>query len=47
MVEMLLKVQKYVNAEDTLAAIGDEEKPREREGKGKDRRGHKRERGDH
>ena len=47
MVEMLLKVQKYVNAEDTLAAIGDEEKPREREGKGKDRRGHKKERGDH
>ena len=31
MAEMLLKAQKYMNAEDVLAAIGDEEKPRERE----------------
>ena len=46
MVEMLLKTQKYMNVEDTLAIIGDEEKPREKEGKGEDQRGHKRERGD-
>ena len=31
MAEMLLKAQKYMNAEDALAAIRDEEKPRERE----------------
>ena len=31
MAEMLLKAQKYMNAEDSLAAIRDEEKPRERE----------------
>lgn len=37
MVEMLLKAQKYMNAEDALAIIGDEEKPRERE-RGKKRR---------
>ena len=35
-----------MNSEDALAAIRDEEKPREREGKGEDWRGHKRERGD-
>ena len=44
---MLLKAQKYMNAEDALAAIMDEEKPREREGKGEDQRGQKRERGDY
>jgi len=37
--EMLLKAIKYMNVEDALAAIRDEEKPREREGKGEDRRG--------
>ena len=36
-----------MNAEDALAAIMDEEKPREREGKGEDQRGQKRERGDY
>ena len=30
MAEMLLRAQKYMNAEDALAAIRDEEKPRER-----------------
>ena len=47
MAEMLLKAQKYINAEDALAIIRDKEKPREREGKKEDRRGRKRERGDH
>ena len=46
MVEMLLKAQKYMNAEDALEAIRDEETPREKEGKGEDRRERKRERGD-
>ena len=32
-----------MNTEDTLAAIGDEKKPRERERQGEDRRGCKRE----
>ena len=36
MVEMLLKAQKYMNAEDALEAIRDEETPREKEGKGED-----------
>ena len=36
MAKMLLKAQKYMNTEDALTAIGDEEKPREREGKGED-----------
>ena len=35
-----------MNVEDALVAIRDEEKPREREGKGEDQRGQKRERGD-
>ena len=47
MVEMLVKEQMYMNDEDTLAAIRDEEKPRGREGKEEDQRGRKRERGDH
>ena len=46
MAEMLLKVKKYMNAEDALVVIRDEEKHREREGKGEDWRGRKRERGD-
>ena len=39
MVEMLPKAQKYMNAEDVLAAIEEVEKPNERERKGDDRRG--------
>ena len=46
MVEMLLKAQKYMNAEDALVAIEEVEKPNERERKGDDRRGQKRERVD-
>ena len=41
MAEMLLKAQKYMNAEDALAAIEEVEKPNERERKGDDRRGQK------
>ena len=47
MVEILLKAQKYMNVEDALAAIKDEEKTN---GKGRnedDHRGRKRERQDH
>nr|XP_023904442.1 uncharacterized protein LOC112016163 [Quercus suber] len=45
MAEMLLKVQKYMNAEDTLAAIRDGGIPRDKEErKDDDRRGQKRER---
>ena len=47
MAEMLLKVQKYMNAEDALVEIEEIEKPNERERKGDDRRGQKRERTDH
>ena len=43
MVEMLLKVQKYMNVEDALAAIKEVEKPNERERKGDNRRGRERE----
>ena len=43
MVEMLLKVQKYMNAEDVLAVIKDVEKPGDRGRKEDDRRGQKRE----
>ena len=46
MAEMLLKVQKYMNAEDALAAIEEVEKPNERKRKGDDQRGRKRERAD-
>ena len=46
MVEMLLKAQKYMNVEDALVAIEEVEKPNERERKGDDRRGQKRERVD-
>ena len=41
MVEMLLKAQKYMNAEDALAAIEEVEKPNERERKGDDLRDRK------
>ena len=47
MAEMLLKAQKYMNAEDALAAIRDVEKPEEKGRKEDDRRGQKRERPDH
>ena len=47
MAEMLLKVQKCMNAEDVLAAIKDTEKLGDRAKKEDDRRGHKRERPDH
>ena len=46
MAEMLLKAQKYMNTKDALAAIGEENKPKEKEGVGEDWRGCKRERGD-
>ena len=43
MAEMLLKVQKYMNAEDALAAIERVEKPKEKKKeKEDDRRGQKR-----
>ena len=44
MAEMLLKAQKYMNAEDALAAIKDVEKPEDRGRKDDERRGQKRER---
>ena len=44
MAEMLLKAQKYINAEDALAAIKDVEKPGDKAKKEDDRRGQKRER---
>ena len=43
MAEMLLKAQKYMNAEDALAAIKDVEKPRDRGRKDNKHRGQKRE----
>ncbi|XP_023917455.1 uncharacterized protein LOC112029001 [Quercus suber] len=43
MAEMLLKAQKYMNAEDVLVAIRDVEKPVDRGRKEDDRRGQKRE----
>ncbi|XP_065621992.1 uncharacterized protein LOC111988126 [Quercus suber] len=46
MVEMLLKAQKYMNAEDTLAVIKDVEKTNEKGGKDEDRRGQKMDRSD-
>ena len=46
MAEMLLKAQKYMNAEDTLAAIKDAEKPGDKAKKENDRRGKKREQPD-
>ena len=47
MVEMLLKAQKYMNAEDALAAIKDVEKLGDKGRKDDERRGQKRERSDH
>ena len=47
MTEILLKVQKYMNAKDALVAIKDVEKPRDKAKKEDDRRGQKRERPDH
>ena len=47
MAEMLLKAQKYLNAEDGLAAIKDVEKQGDRGRKDDERRGLKRERPDH
>ena len=44
MVGMLLKAQKYMNVEDTLAAMEGIEKPKEKERKEYDRRGWKMER---
>ncbi|XP_023880001.1 uncharacterized protein LOC111992366 [Quercus suber] len=44
MAEMLLKAQKYMNAEDALAAIRDAGRPGDKERKDDDRRGQKRER---
>ena len=44
MAEMLLKAQKYMNAEDALTAIKDVEKPGDKGKKEDDRRGRKRER---
>ena len=41
--DMLLKVQKYMNAEDALAAKKDEERPRDKGMKEDNRRGRKRE----
>ena len=46
MVEMLLKAQKYINAEDALAAIKDAEKPGDKGKKEDKRRDQKRERPD-
>ena len=43
MVETLLKAQKYMNAEDALAAIRDAERPRDKGKKEENRRGQKRE----
>ena len=44
MAEMLLKAQKYMNAEDALATIKNAEKPGDKAKKEDDRRGQKRER---
>ena len=46
MAEMLLKAQKYMNAEDTLAAIKDTEKPGNKAKREDDRREQKRDRPD-
>ena len=46
MAKMLLKAQKYMNAEDAVAAIRDVEKPRDKGRKDDERRWQKRERPD-
>ena len=43
MTEMLLKAQKYMNAEDAVAAIRDDEKPGDKGRKDDERRRQKRE----
>ncbi|XP_023900819.1 uncharacterized protein LOC112012667 [Quercus suber] len=47
MAEMLLKAQKYMKAEDALAAIRGARRPRDKERKDDDRKGQKRERPSH
>ena len=47
MAEMLLKAQKYMNVEDAVAAIRDDEKPGDKGRKDDEGRGQKRERLDH
>ena len=47
MAEMLIKAQKYMNAEDAIAAIRDIEKPGDKGRKEDERRGQKRDRPDH
>ena len=46
MAEMLLKAQKYMNAEDAVAVIRDDEKPGDKGRKDDERKGQKRERPD-
>ena len=46
MAEMLLKAQKYMNAEDAIATIRDDEKPGDKGRKDDERKGQKRERPD-
>ena len=46
MINMLLKAQKYINAKDAQAAIGEESTPKEKENAREDQRGCKRERRD-
>ena len=47
MVEMLIKAQKYMNAEDAIAAIRDIEKPGDKGRKEDERKGQKRDHPDH
>ena len=47
MTEMLLKAQKYINAEDVVAAIRDDEKPGDKGRKDDECKGQKREHPDH
>ena len=47
MTEMLLKAQKYINAEDVVAAIRDDEKPGDKGRKDDEYRGQKKEHPDH
>ena len=46
MAKMLLKAQKYMNAKDVLAAIGEENRPKGKESVREDQKGCKRERND-
>ena len=43
MINMLLKAQKYIDAKDAQAAIGEKSTPKEKENAREDRRGRKRE----